>query len=868
MERIQQSRRNGFATMVVGVWSLTAVLLVTLLASPTTALSLNRDTPTPTTNSSSSGVTKGGRCPDAKMDQRLCSEGGDQCTHDAQCSGESLCCSTGCGRVCVIPVFTACEQVRSFAERRARSLEPEDAASVPLPDCDPETGKFQEVQCSAAKGGCFCVDSQGFELPGTRAATREQVNCSRRNPKCEGPTCRMLCPHGFALDSDGCETCECLNFCSKVKCPSGEECEVVEPPCSTSPCPPVPSCKQPRSLDSLCPFGAPLTIPELGSPFLCGSGPSGPPCPAAFQCNVGAGNDYGVCCAANKNFDKPGTCPVVGVTLDNKDDQEEADKACPAGCRHDLDCPDFDKCCFTQGCGKQCSKPANTTACLQQKHIAELLSGRELEGKGYIPQCDESGTFLPKQCSRNGKVCWCVGPDGKNFAQSLGSAESVNCSTLSTTTSRHRAGAPRSDDSSYVTSACDPIICPPNLSCEYGFKTDRNSCPTCDCMESPCAHLRCPSGSGCVLVKSERGGEALEPTCLSDSLFVNPCPLGSPLTYAQSAQVVACSQSAPTCPSSHICVLVAPNKAGLCCPNSPRLEPTKPGMCPFLAPTLCSGSTTSTANNSLELVQSHKKCGSDSDCNTSMKCCAAGDCTVCADPLLHQDIPHTKSNTPSMCQYLRDVDTHTPLLGKFRMAKSKPQCKENGEFSEIQCDQDHCACVDEHGAEIPGTMMDKLSHNLTTKACLAARHNPKCLEMNCRLECDYGYERVDTCKICECKNPCLSKHNCGEDDQCEMVDIDCVEDHCPPLPFCVPKVLAALANGEALSPGGGNAVVSPCPGGRAPFRSSDSNDSALSCSPRARMLQCPDGQCPSSHICVLVAPKKLGMHLSILRLLN
>lgn len=33
------------------------------------------------------GVTKGGRCPDAKMDQRLCSEGGDQCTHDAQCSG-------------------------------------------------------------------------------------------------------------------------------------------------------------------------------------------------------------------------------------------------------------------------------------------------------------------------------------------------------------------------------------------------------------------------------------------------------------------------------------------------------------------------------------------------------------------------------------------------------------------------------------------------------------------------------------------------------------------------------------------------------------------------------------------------------------
>lgn len=206
----------------------------------------------------------------------------------------------------------------------------------------------------------------------------------------------MLCPHGFALDKDGCEICECRNVCSGVKCPGGEECSVEDVPCSGALCPPTPTCKTPRSLDSLCPFGAPLTIPETQSPFLCGAAPSGPSCPAAFQCSIGAGNDYGVCCAANKNFDKPGTCPVVGGTTEGSESS-----SCPtAGCRHDLDCQDFDKCCFTPGCGKQCSKPANSTVCLQQRHIAELLSGKELAGKGYIPQCDENGNFIPKQCSR------------------------------------------------------------------------------------------------------------------------------------------------------------------------------------------------------------------------------------------------------------------------------------------------------------------------------------------------------------------------------------------------------------------------------------------------------------------------------------
>jgi len=127
-----------------------------------------------------------------------------------------------------------------------------------------------------------------------------------------------------------------------------------------------------------------------------------------------------------------------------------------------------------------------------------------------------------------------------------------------------------------IESKCDNVRC--FESCPYGYKTDRHDCPTCDCVPHPCESLVCPNGSTCEMVSdpscanSERVGHCpLKPTCLSDSLFVNPCPLGTPLTDIESKQVVTCSENSHTCPSSHICVVVSVNKAGLCCVNRPRI---------------------------------------------------------------------------------------------------------------------------------------------------------------------------------------------------------------------------------------------------------------------------------------------------------
>lgn len=171
--------------------------------------------------------------------------------------------------------------------------------------------------------------------------------------------------------------------------------------------------------------------------------------------------------------------------------------------------------------------------------LSELLSVNEREGRGYVPQCDgPGGSFSTRQCSRNGLVCWCVDPkNGNKIKGTMGAAQMVNCDGVENMIGRSGG---RSVDGSQ--GLCDHNICA--AVCEYGFKSDHNGCPTCECSE-PCEGFLCPSGSHCEVAKdpscaSFSGLCSSEPVCKPDLVYSNPCELGTPLADNVTGELAYC----------------------------------------------------------------------------------------------------------------------------------------------------------------------------------------------------------------------------------------------------------------------------------------------------------------------------------------
>jgi hypothetical protein len=69
--------------------------------------------------------------------------------------------------------------------------------------------------------------------------------------------------------------------------------------------------------------------------------------------------------------------------------------------------------------------------------------------------------------------------------------------------------------------------------------------------------------------------------------------------------------------------------------------------------------------------------------------------------------------------------------------------------------------------------------------CVELREALGCLDLLCRLGCDYGFvlDPSTRCPLCECRNPCDGV-SCPEGQSCEMVEVNCEDEHCPPVPAC------------------------------------------------------------------------------------
>ncbi|XP_062534773.1 uncharacterized protein LOC134203947 [Armigeres subalbatus] len=775
--------------------------------------------------------------------------------------------------------LTACQHLRRAESRRAKSLGDNLLQSVRIPRCT-ALGDFEPVQCSNELNGteCWCVDEYGVELIGSRRINGNDVNCTAIETSCQASSCRMFCPAGFARDfTSGCPICKCRDPCDGVQCPRGQQCEPQEVNCKNEPCPPVPTCRKARSLSDLCPAGQPLAISGTARPFLCGNDPGKPSCPPLYRCLVQSGNDYGVCCPASLQFEKPGTCP-------KPEEIKSTDKTgflCGTPCGHDLECAQMQKCCTSNGCGRNCQQPHNVTTCHQARMLSELLSVNEREGRGYVPQCDgPGGSFSLRQCSRNGLVCWCVDPkSGNKIKGTMGAAGMVNCDGVENMIGR--SGGRSVDGTSQH--LCDHNICA--AVCEYGFKNDHNGCPTCECSE-PCEGFLCPSGSHCDVAKDPKcasysGLCSSEPVCKPDLVYSNPCEMGTPLADNTTGELLYCHLNRPksreyqsrtffddaeeedllgrkrslsntiNCPETHECMKLHGESGSVCCPVENETVPTPEGrqqsMCEYLRD--FSDRMEGTVEG-MELALPPPTCSMDGGYN-AMQCTRKKIHVNRAEQRryleqnnirqmrkLLEDAKRVRRDAASpqnlklvkvdemydgarlqasvepvpeaVMSYLRQraLVSEEDLGVQGRSAKiidfnrldsknsnanaDKPDVKPSSllrkpspmEDDLVEVDVEECWCVDHFGTEIPKTR----AMNATRKSCEDLRESLGCLDLTCRMGCDYGFI-LDTdtqCPSCECRDPCDSV-GCPEGQECRSVEVSCEGEYCPPVPACFPK---------------------------------------------------------------------------------
>lgn len=117
-----------------------------------------------------------------------------------------------------------------------------------------------------------------------------------------------------------------------------------------------------------------------------------------------------------------------------------------------------------------------------------------------------------------------------------------------------------------------------------------------------------------------------------------------------------------------------------------------------------------------------------------------------------------------------------------RKISLKSQNKLNGL---VDVDMEECFCVDGFGTEIPQT---RGTMNVTESTCNEVKEGLECLDLTCRMGCDYGFilDHDTQCPTCSCRDPCEDVQ-CDDTQECRTVEVSCEGEYCPPVPACFPK---------------------------------------------------------------------------------
>lgn len=121
----------------------------------------------------------------------------------------------------------------------------------------------------------------------------------------------------------------------------------------------------------------------------------------------------------------------------------------------------------------------------------------------------------------------------------------------------------------------------------------------------------------------------------------------------------------------------------------------------------------------------------------------------------------------------------------MRLAIPPPTCDQDGNYIATQCYEGDCWCVDNFGTEIPRTR----GQGNSSQNCEELRQTMDCLDLTCRMGCEYGFLLSDEtgCPQCQCRDPCGGV-KCKDDEQCQLVEVSCKDHYCPPVPACKLKL--------------------------------------------------------------------------------
>ncbi|XP_064614347.1 kielin/chordin-like protein isoform X3 [Liolophura sinensis] len=325
--------------------------------------------------------------------------------------------------------------------------------------------------------------------PGHRC---ESNYCGGCNAKCVSTCsqvmCRMWCPAGFKKDKNGCEICECVDPCARMKCSRGHICRNGE--CIPNEC------------------------THNGKTYAVGMHfPRGDGCNSCFcdaPNSVACTEAYCPHCQYNGNIYKPGdsfnstdgcntcSCSESGqVACTEKACLPDQNAGCPAD-KPFTECP-YNPCiaalcvtgtrCVADQCGgcfarclpletKQCSVDGKTYNVGDDFPSSDGCNTCTCSASGF-PICTLRACLPPNQCTAENGKTYNV---GDTFPASDG------CNTCTCTES----GVPVC-----TLKACH--VCPlyKCKACTTGYVIDENGCQTCQCKDPTCEGVTCAKGSFC-----------------------------------------------------------------------------------------------------------------------------------------------------------------------------------------------------------------------------------------------------------------------------------------------------------------------------------------------------------------------------------